>query len=132
VRRARGQALVETALVVPLILAFSLGAIEVARVAEARSGLDAATAAAVSVAARAASAATADEAARAAFQAATAGYALQSPMLQLDTGPFVRGGFVHANGSASVDLGFAPIPGVPRTMRLSATASARVAPWRSR
>jgi Flp pilus assembly protein TadG len=132
VKRELGQALVETALAVPLIMALSLGGVEVARVADARSGLDAATAAAASAGARATTASTATAAGSAAFRAAVAGYPLGSPQVQLDTGGFARGGLVRASGSAVVDLGLAPVPGLPRSVRLVASATARVAPWRSR
>ena len=130
--RQRGQAVLETALVVPLIITLSLGAVEIARVADARSGLDAATAAAAGTAARAPSAAAAAAAAPIAFQAAVAAYPLQAPTLVLDTGAFARGGTVRATGAARVDLGFAPVPGLPRSLVLTSTAAARIESWRSR
>lgn len=130
--RQRGQAVLETALVVPLIMTLGLGAIQVARVADARSGLDAATVAAASTAARAPSAATAATAAQLTFQAAAAPYPLRSPTLVLDTGAYDRGGTVTATASAAVDLGFAPVPGLPRTVQLKSSAAARIETWRSR
>lgn len=131
-KRPGGQAVVEAALVLPLMLVIGLAAVEVARLADARSGLDAATAAAASAAARAPSSEIAGAAARAAFASATAGYPLRSPQLRLDLQGFLRGGQVTAAGTASFDVGLTPLPGLPRTVMLSSQTRAQIAPWRSR
>lgn len=131
-RTGRGQAVVEVALVLPLLFTIGLGAVELARLADARAGLDAATAAAVSSAARAQSASSAQTTAQATFQASVAGYPLASPRLVFDPGAFQRGGTLTAIGVGGVDLGMAPVPGLPRAVWLTSVASGRVAPWRSR
>lgn len=131
-RAVSGQAVVETAIVLPVMLVLVLGAVEVSRLADARAGLDAATMAAASAAARAPSAPAAQTAAAAAFQSAVVAYPLRSPTLSLRLGGFQRGGQVSATGNAAFDLGVTPMPGLPRTIRLSSSASALVAPWRSR
>jgi Flp pilus assembly protein TadG len=131
-RRQRGQALAEVALCLPVVLALALGTVAVARVADARGGLDAATAAAAQAAARAPDASTAATAATSVFNASVAAYGLASPSLSLDLGGFARGALLVATGKAQVAIGFAPVPGLPATVTLAARASARVEPWRSR
>ena len=79
----RGQALLETALCLPVLLILMLGAPAAVRAADARSGLDAAAAAGAAAAARAPNATQAPAAARAAFLAVAASYPLQSPGLVL-------------------------------------------------
>lgn len=127
----RGQALVETALCLPILLILMLGAAAAVRAADARSGLDAAAAAAASAAARAPNATLAPAAARAAFLAEAASYPLQAPGLVLGGG-FVRGQELSVTATATVDLSFAPLPGVPGHLPLVATAHARVEDWRGR
>ena len=131
-RRDRGQAIVEVALVMPPLLALALGTVEVARVADAREGLDGATTAAATAAARAPDAATAASAASAAFAASVAPYPLADPSLRLDLGSFARGATATATGTAVVRLDFLPVPGLPATLPLTATTTARIEAWRSR
>jgi len=117
----RGQALAEVAVCLPLLLALALGAVAVARVADARSGLDAATASAAQAAARAPEATSAAATARAIFDASIAPYGLSAPRLTLDLGGFARGATVTATASAQAG-----------GVTLMARATARVEPWRSR
>lgn len=122
----------ETALVLPVMLLLVLGAVALARVADARSGLDAATSAAASAAARAPSAVDAEAAAAAAFAAAIAGYRLGSPTETLSSGLFERTGTVTVSGTATVDLSFAAVPGIPARLTLRAASTAPIETWRSR
>lgn len=131
-RRQRGQALAEVALCLPIVLALALGTVAVARVADARAGLDSATAAAAQAAARAPDAVTARIAGRSVFTASVIAYGLAAPSLSLDLGSFARGSLVTARGGAQVGVGFAPLPGLPSTVTLTSSASAHVEPWRSR
>ena len=131
-RRQRAQALAEVALCLPIVLALALGAVAVARVADARGGLDAATAAAAQAAARAPDAATAASSAQSVFSASVAAYGLSAPSLVLDLGAFARGAAITASATARVAIGFAPVPGLPATVTLSARATALVERWRSR
>lgn len=117
----RGQALAEVAICLPLVLLLALGAVAVARVADARGGLDAATGAAAQAAARAPDAQTANKAARAVFSASIAPYGLSATTLTVDLGTFARGGTVTAAASARLD-----------DLPLVAHAAARIEPWRSR
>lgn len=127
----RGQALLETALCLPILLVLMLGAAAAVRAADARSGLDAAAAAGASAAARAPNAGLAPAAASAAFLAVAARYPLQSPGLVLGGG-FARGQDLTVTATATVDLSFAPLPGVAGHLPLVATAHGRVEDWRGR
>lgn len=129
---SRGQAMVEAALVLPVMLALVLGGVLVARLADARAGLEGATTAAASAAARAPSAVAGQAAGTAAFESAISAYGLREATVTLDTGRFARPGRVMATGRADVDLGFAPVPGLPRAARLTASATAPVQTWRTR
>jgi Flp pilus assembly protein TadG len=129
----RGQALVELAVSLPVLLLLALGATQFVRLALTRAGLDAATAAAVAVAARAPSAATAGLDGKAAFDGVSAGYGLgRSATVTVAAGDFPRGGHVSASAHADVSLGFSGIPALDLSWRLSSSASARVEDWRSR
>jgi Flp pilus assembly protein TadG len=128
----RGQALVELAVCLPVLLILAIGAAQFVRLAVARTGLDAATSAAAAAAARAPSAAEAVSAGRSGFAAVAVGYGLDPDALNLDTGGFVRGGSVTATGQADVALGFSGIAGFKPAWRLTSIASARVEDWRSR
>jgi hypothetical protein len=130
--RQRGQALAEVAVCLPIVLALALGTVAVARVADARGGLDAATAAAVQSAARASDPVMAAGTARAVFDASIRAYGLSGPTLVLELGGFQRGGGISASASARVAIGFALLPGLPGAVTLTARAAARVEPWRSR
>lgn len=131
-RAGGGQAIVELALVLPPLLALALGTVEAARVADAREGLDSATAAAATAAARAPDAASAASSATGAFTATVAAYPLENPSLSLDLGSFSRGASATASGTATVRLDFLPVPGLPARLPLTATTTARIEAWRSR
>ncbi len=128
----RGQALVEFALCAPVLAALALGAVLVVRVADGRAGLDEATATAAAVAARAPDARSAETTARSSFSSIAAGYPLETPTVALDLQGFARGATVSATGTADVSLDLAPLPGLPRTVRLGSVARSRVQPWRTR
>ncbi len=130
--RMGGQALVEVGLLLPVLLLLALGTAVVGRVADARAGLDAATAAAAAAAARAPDAATASASARSAFAGASALYGLSNPVLSLRTADFARGSAISADGRASVDLSFGALPGLPASVTLHSQARAQVERWRSR
>ena len=112
----RGQALVETALVIPILLLLAFGVVAVGRVTEAQMGV-------VAVAREAArEAALANSAPQAAGQGVTrgqqvaAGYGLSNGSLQLtvDAGGFSRGGTVSASAHYTVSLADLPLLGLAR------------------
>ncbi len=112
-RRQRGQALIELALVTPLLLFLGLAVVGVGRVTQARIGVDA-------VARDAARAgALADAPAGAVAQGTTrgedvaAGYGLGNGSLQLavDASAFGRGGRVAASAAYTVQFGDLPLLG---------------------
>jgi Flp pilus assembly protein TadG len=131
--RRRGQALVELAVCLPVLLLVAFGAVQFVRLAVARAGLDAATSAAVAAAARAPTAGAAVATGRAAFDGVAAGYDLgPTAVLSLDPGDFGRGARFSATARADLFLGLGGVSGVDPAWRLTATASARVEDWRSR
>ena len=130
--RGRGQALVELAVTLPVLLTVALAGAQFVRLASARSGLDAATAAAAAAAARAPNATLAAASASSAFTGVASGYGLGAPALILDVGGFQRGGTVTASGRASLSLGFSDVPALEVAWELRSTATARIADWRSR
>jgi Flp pilus assembly protein TadG len=128
-----GQALVELAVSLPVLLLLALGAAQFVQLALTRAGLDAATAAAAASAARASSAGTAAQAARAAFDGIAAGYGLdRSTPITVAIGEFPRGGTVTVSAHADVSLGLSGIPALGRALTLSSSATARIEDWRSR
>ena len=129
----RGQALVELAVCLPVLLLVGLGAAQFARLAVARAGLDAATSAAVAAAAREPTRAAAVAVGKAAFDGVAAGYDLgPTAVLNLDPGDFGRGARFTATGRVDLVLGLAGLSGLDPAWRLTSTASARVEDWRSR
>jgi Flp pilus assembly protein TadG len=131
--RRRGQAVVELAVSLPVLLLLALGAAQFVRLALTRAGLDAATAAAAAAAARAPSAGTAAQAGRAAFDGVSAGYGLdRSTTVTIATGDFPRGGTVTVSARTDVKLGFSGIPALGLALTLSSSAAARIEDWRSR
>jgi Flp pilus assembly protein TadG len=131
--KRHGQALVELAVALPILVLLSLGAAQFVRLALTRAGLDAATAAAAAAAARAPSAIAAGAAGSAAFGEVSTGYGLErSATVTIGTGDFPRGGSVTAAAQADVGFGWSGIPALRLGLRLSSTASARVEDWRSR
>ena len=130
--RARGQALIETALCLPILLIIALGTAAVVRVADARSGLDAACAAAVATAARAPGEQEAISSSQLRFRTVAAGYPLLGPAMAVSLGDFTRGEMVTAQATAAVDLSFAPLPRWVSPLRISSAAQARIDQWRTR
>lgn len=111
-----GQALVETALVVPILLFLAFGVVAIGRVTQAQMGVSAVA----REAARAA--ALANDPGRAAIdgmargQEVAAGYNLGNGSLQLavDPGSFTRGGAVRASARYTVSFGDLPLLGWAR------------------
>jgi len=121
----RGQALVELALCVPVILVLALGAVTAVQVLEAESGLQVAAGAALSAAVRAPDPGAAIAAARSSFAMVIAGYPLSSPAISVALGAFARGSLLTADATATVDTAGAHIA-------LHVHAALRVERWRSR
>lgn len=107
----RGQALIETALVLPLLLVLAFGVIGVSRVTEARMGVDAVAREAARSAALAGNAGSALDQGLARGQAVANGYGLSngSFQLSLDVGEFDRGGQVQASAAYAVSFGDLPL-----------------------
>ena len=121
----RGQALVELALCVPVILVLALGAVTSVQVLEAESGLQAATSAALSAAVRAPNPDAAIAAARSSFATVIAGYPLSSPSISVALGAFARGSLLTADATATVEAAGARIA-------LRVHTALQVERWRSR
>jgi hypothetical protein len=130
VNQARGQALVELAVCMPFVLLLGVGAAGAVEVADAGSGLRAATEAAVTVAARAPDEAAARMAAQSRFAVVISAYPVKSPRLRLVDGGFVRGGTLTATSGGFVDLGWDAV--MPAQVAIEAVASMRIDPWRTR
>ena len=127
-----GQALVELAVCMPLVLLLALGVAAVVEVTDAGAGLHAATEAAVTAAVLAPDEASAQTVARRRFDQVIAAYPVRSASLTLDDGGFARGALVTAAATGFVDLGWEAMAVVPARVDLIARASARVDPWRTR
>ena len=127
----RGQSLVELAVALPAVLMLALGSAALLRLADAKSGLDGATAAAVADAARQSSSAAAALCGSQRFAAITAQYPLQHAQLTL-AGTFDRGSLYTGTAQATVDLSFVQLWFLPRSVQIQARAQALVEPWRSR
>ncbi len=121
----RGQALVELALCVPVILVLALGAVTSVQVLEAESGLQVATSAALNAAVRAPDPGAAIAAARSSFATVIAGYPLSSPSISVAVGAFARGSLLTADATATVEAAGAHIA-------LRVHAALQVERWRSR
>ncbi len=130
--RHRGQALVELAVCLPVVLLLGLGAAGVVQVADAAAGLRAATEAAVDAAARAPDAMQAQSAAFARFRALVAAYPVKSAVLHLTTAGFTRGDLIVGSATATVDLGWESMSVLRATVPLSASAQMRAELWRTR
>jgi hypothetical protein len=116
----------------PFVVLLGVGATAVVDVADATSGLHAATGEAVAAAAAAPDAASARAAAQSRFAAVIAEYPVKSPSLRLLDGPFARGATLSAASTGYVDLGWAAMAVVPARIQIAAAASMRIEPWRSR
>ena len=109
----RGNALVETALVAPLLLTLAFGVVGVSRVARAQLGVSAVAREAARVGALAASPADARSRATARGQEIAADYRLTNGSLRLvvDPGAFGRGTEVRASAAYDVTLDDLPLLG---------------------
>ncbi len=129
--RKRGQSLLELALCAPILLLLALGTAAIVQIADARTGLDAATQAAAGVAARAPDATSAAAAAQARFASLVSAYPLRAAALRLSVGDFNRAGQVTAWSSAFVDVGWAALLLVPSHVTLQSQVVLRLEPWRT-
>ena len=109
----RGSALVEVALVLPLLLLLALGVVGVGRVVQARMGVSAVARETARAAALAQTPSDAMERGLATGHAVGVGYGLTngSLALSLDVGGFERGGSVQAAASYAVPLADLPLLG---------------------
>ncbi len=127
----RGQALVELAVCMPVVMLLGLGAAGAVEVADAASGLRAATEAAVAAAVRESSPAAATSVAEQRFRAVVAAYPVRDATFVLANPGFERGDVVTATASCDVDLGWEAMSFLPASVHLTATASMRAEPWRT-
>lgn len=129
----RGQALVEVALVLPMLLLLAFGVIGAGRVVQAQMGV---SAVAREAARSAAQANTGEEARRRGMVRGSdvaAGYRLSNGSLDLAVAPgsFSRGGTVQAGSSYAVDLADLPLMGW-FSVTVSSRHQERIDPYRSR
>jgi Flp pilus assembly protein TadG len=122
--KSRGQALVELAVCMPVILLLGLGAAGVVQVADAAAGLRAATEAAVDAAVRAPSEARAVGLAQQRFRTVIGAYPIQNATLTVEPSTFARDAGFTAAAAGDVSLG-------PSSIHLTARATTRVEPWRT-
>ncbi len=108
-----------------------LGAAATAQVADAKSGLDAATQAAAAAAARAPNASAAQAAAQTRFAAIVAAYPLTDCMLRMKLGSFDRTGVVLAESSASIDIDWAILLPFQTRLVVKATALTQLESFRT-
>jgi Flp pilus assembly protein TadG len=129
----RGSALVETALLVPLLLLPTFGVVGVGRVIQAKMGVSAVVREAARAAALADSPAAAVSNGLARGQAVAAGYGLTNGSLQLTVEPsgLARGGQVRAVASYDVTLDDLPLMGWVQA-RVASSHLERVDLYRSR
>jgi Flp pilus assembly protein TadG len=130
---SQGQALVEAALVLPLLLILALGVVGVGRVVQAQIAVHAVSRETARAAAQANSASEAVSRGVARGQVVASGYQLTNGSLQLsvDPGPFARGGQVLVVTRYEVALGDLPLLG---WLGVSVTSqhTERIDPYRSR
>lgn len=129
---ARGQAAVELAVCMPAVLLLGLGVAAIVQVTDAAAGLHAATAAAVAAAARAPDETSARAVAQSRFAEVSSAYPLRGSTLTIVAAGFARGETVTATASGYVDLRWEALAVVPARVDLSASATARIEPWRTR
>ena len=130
--KSRGQAALELALCLPVLVALALGGVALARVASAKSGLEAAAQAAAAAAVRSHDQAEAARVAQAEFDLVIPLYPVSGASMRLGPSGFGRGSAWSVTTSGTADLSLIPIPGLPLRVPLQATAWAEVEPWRSR
>ena len=130
--RQRGQALVETALVVPMLLVLAFGVIGVGRVTQAEMGVSAVAREAARSAALADDPATAALAGVTRGQEVATGYSLTNGSLRItiDPGVMARGAPVVATVRYDVELGDLPLLGRAR-VSVSSTHLERTDLYRS-
>lgn len=128
-----GSALVESALVIPVLLLLVAGVVMVGRIAQAQVAVQSVAREAGRTAALAPSAAQglADAQARSLTVAAGHGLALDRLDVAIDTGTFARGGTVRASASYAVELGDLPLLGAV-SVTVSSTHQQRIDIYRSR
>ena len=129
----RGQALVETALVIPMLLLLAFGVIGVGSVTQAQMGVSAVAREAARAAALADDPVRAVQAGLARGREVAAGYNLANGSLHLaiDPGTMARGASVAATASYEVDLADLPLLGWTR-VSVSSTHLERTDLYRSR
>ena len=129
----RGDALVETALVTPLLLVLALGLVGVARVTQAQMGVAAVARETARAGALAATASDALARASARCREVAEGYGLTNGTLQctVEPGGLARGGQVRAAARYEVALGALPLMGWVRVPVASSQVEI-VDPFRSR
>src|SRR5581483_1465398 len=129
----RGQALIEVALVLPMLLILAFGVVGVGKVIEAKMGVSAVAREAARAAALANNGEEAWTRGMLRGQDVAAGYGLGNGSLELTVAPgsFRRGGAVQAGTSYSVDLASLPLMGWFH-VRVSSVHQEQIDPYRSR
>jgi hypothetical protein len=132
-KRARGQALVETALMVPLLVLLAVGTIGVGRIMYARMGLSAAAreAARAATLAPLGQADRAERAGRDRGEEVARGFGLRNAVITVDANPMERGAMVAASAAYTLDPGDLPMLGW-RPIRLESQHFEQVDRYRSR
>lgn len=132
-RDERGNALIEAALAIPVVLAVAFGVVMVGRVVHAQIAVQSVVREASRTLAVAASAEEGMSAARANAIAVATGNGLATDRLHLtiDAGTFARGGTARAEASYSVALGDLPLLGAVE-VTVSSTNEQRIEQYRSR
>jgi len=133
-RQGQGQATVELALVLPVLLLYSLSILAVGQIMGEYRAVRASASQAAYAAARAPSLAAANAVGRQAAADALAGTGVQGTTVTVEAGTFPRGGVVTVRTEAYVDLGAYPLVRdyLGRRFRLSWTAHQLIEPYRSR
>ena len=129
---SRGQALVELAVCMPVILLLGLGAAGVVQVVDAANGLHAATEAAVAAAVRAPSQSQALASAEERFTTVIAAYPIRNATLSVAPSSFARDSAFTASAAGDVALGWEAMSFLPASVHLTASASMQIEPWRTR
>jgi TadE-like protein len=132
-RKGRAQALVETAMVVPLLVLLALGTVGVGRIVHARMGLSAAAREAARAATLAPLGASdkAERAGKERGEQVARGYGLRSAVISVDATPFERGSMVEATASYVVNERDLPLLGW-QTIKLETSHLEQVDRYRSR